>query len=118
VRKIKELLKHKKNLKTIYTFICPIFELKVKLFLGDNKKFEKTDDAAVYTMSNGITTEFIVWIKKEDELYHMIHETLHLTKRIFRYVGISFDMHNDELIAYYQNYWIRKFWDKMSKFVK
>ena len=101
---------------TKYIFICPIFELKVILLLGDNKDFQERDDAALYTKINGRTTEFIVWIKQKDGLYDMIHETLHLTRKMFMFLGIDFNAKNDEMIAYYQNYWIKKFWDKMAKF--
>ncbi|GAI51578.1 unnamed protein product [marine sediment metagenome] len=47
----------------------------------------------------------------------MVHETLHLVVRIFEQGGIPFNSENEEIIAYYQNYWIGKFWDKMSKFI-
>ena len=57
---------------------------------------------------------------KEDKIDYdsMIHETVHLVRRIFDKKGIPFNSNNDEMIAYYQNYWIKKFWDKMSKFIK
>ncbi|MHA1402007.1 MAG: hypothetical protein ACTSQE_16790 [Candidatus Heimdallarchaeaceae archaeon] len=66
---------------------------------------------------NGISG-FLVWIDKPENYYTIVHECLHLTKIIFMYHGVPFNSENDEFIAYYQNYWVRKFWHKMSKFVK
>ena len=42
----------------------------------------------------------------------LVHECLHLVKGIFRERGIPFTAENDEAIAYYQEWWFEKLWQK------
>lgn len=117
----------KKKPKTIYKFICPIFQVEVLLILGDKKQLKKYNissenscyDAGVYELlENEIVIGYIVWIENKIAYNSMVHETLHLTRMMFQMLNIPFTAKNDEMIAYYQNYWVRVFWNKMSKFVK
>lgn len=118
-----------------YKFICPIFQIKVYLVIGDKKQLksfhcyeEDYHDAECHNIeveeinsdgSEGIKNRhLLVWIKENEDYHGMVHETVHLVKRIFEIMGIPFNDNNDEIIAYYQNYWVRKFWHKMGKFVK
>lgn len=109
-----------------HQFICPLFKIKVKLYLGDKNKFvdligeHESEKFCAITSSidhgKGYL-EYFVWIEKPTDYHSMVHETLHLTSRIFYTMGIPFDMKNDEMIAYYQNFWVRQFWNKMSNYI-
>jgi len=118
-----------------YKFICPLFQIGVYLILGDKKQLKSFDcyeedchDAECHTLDiekyddKGNlyfkSRKLLVWIQDEDDYYAIVHETVHLVKRIFEIMGIPFNEENDEMIAYYQNYWVRTFWHKMSKFIK
>lgn len=109
-----------------HKFICPLFRIEIRLYAGDKSKFKILDDSdnnysaitSTITKNNDELDYFLVWVEKPDSYYDMVHETLHLTKRIFELVGVPFDKDNDEIIAYYQNYWVRTFWHKMSKNIK
>ena len=102
-----------------YKFICPIFRIEVWLCMGNKEKDEGySASVGTVTKDSGDIDHITVWIEKPDNYNDMVHETIYLTKRIFEIVSIPFTAENDEIIAYYQNYWVRKFWNKMSKFVK
>lgn len=109
-----------------YKFICPLFRIEVRLLVGDKKKL-KVDwlyencycaITSTVTKDNGVLEYITVWVEKANDYNSMVHETVHLTKRIFEMMGIPFNETNDEIIAYYQNYWVRKFWNKMSSEIK
>jgi len=124
----------KKKQQIKFKFLCPIFGVEVCLNLGEiDKDNPPTIFGAEYTPngdSSAETTTIIsekngekievgyhVWVKDKTDYHSMVHETLHLVKRILDKKGIPFDGDNEELIAYYQGYWVRKFWHKMSKFI-
>ena len=118
-----------KNNKTKFKFICPIFRVEVILYLGDKKQLkvysldysinkDSLAECLLYSDKDDTPLGLVVWVKDEVDYYSMVHETLHLVKRIFELKNIPFDSENDEMIAYYQGYWVRKFWNKMGKFIE
>jgi len=111
-----------------YKFICPIFRDEVFLFIGDIDKAKKfCKGLEISPNHTGKCSEiqdketkvegFLVWIDEPKNYNTMVHECLHLVSYIFKMHNIPFNETNDEIIAYYQNYWVRKFWNKMSKSV-
>jgi hypothetical protein len=54
---------------------------------------------------------FLVWSEKNDDIFTIMHETLHLVVKIFGYTGAAFSGDNEETIARYQEFWVRKFLD-------
>jgi hypothetical protein len=114
-----------------FKFDCPIFRIDVFLVIGKRKEAESfcndlkeyglDDDCAggVWEIEDKDTKNksFLVWVDGMNQYHNMVHETLHLTRKIFGMHGVEFNSDNDEIIAYYQNYWVRKFWNKMSKYV-
>lgn len=109
-----------------YKFFDPLFYANVWLLIGSREEFNEeldnsiheTDQALTIQMTNGDVTRFYVWLKNCSRYYNMVHETLHLAHRILNHASIDITNDNIELVAYYQNYWVRKFWHKMSKFIK
>jgi hypothetical protein len=115
-----------------YKFVCPLFRITVYLVTGDKKQLKsfhcyepdyhdaETHFVEVEKFDKDGSTESIkdtwllVWLNGNFDYNGMVHETVHLVKRIFGIMGIAFNETNDEMIAYYQNYWVRKFWHKMS----
>ena len=107
-----------------YKLICPLFQVKVLLVSGDKKQLEKfvddfgdnEHDAECHTIYDKASKidGFLVWIKDPMDYNGIVHETMHLIKRIFECMGIPFNLENDEIMAYYQNYWVRKFWHKIN----
>jgi len=119
----------------IYKFICPLFQIGINLVTGDKKQLKRFEcyeeayhDAECHTIDiekydkNGEMNlkirRILIWIEKSDDYNGMVHETIHLVKRVFEIMGVPFTAENDEIIAYYQNYWVRTFWHKMSKDIK
>jgi hypothetical protein len=108
-------------------FICPIFHDDIYLMTGNKDAANKfcsgldlTDKhrgkcAEMADDSSKLPGGFLVWVDKNENFYTMVHETLHLAKTVFEYHGVPFNQENDEFIASYQNYWVRKFWITMSK---
>jgi len=120
--------KTKKKHRTRFKFICPIFQDEIFLFIGEKEKAEQfcgglnlttNHRGKVVEMFNSDETRtgFLVWVDCFKNYHTMVHETLHLTGLIFKFHGVPFTADNEEMIAYYQNYWVRKFWHKMSKFI-
>lgn len=108
-----------------YKFKCPMYGVEVTLVVGLRKQLknivgdsgDNEHDAECHTIydDKSVVIGFLIWIEKPTDYNAMVHETLHLIKRIFECIGIPFNSDNDEIMAYYQNYWIRLFWNKMSK---
>ena len=115
------------------TWKCPIYRVTVHFLTGDSKKAEKfckglaLEDGwaagGVWEIEkknkdNMIEKEFLVWIEDKTNFFYMVHETAHLVQRIFEFVGVTYSQTNKEAIAYYQEYWVRKFWHVMDKKVE
>jgi hypothetical protein len=60
-----------------------------------------------YVVDNENQKVFLVWSEKHDDMYTIMHEVVHLIKKIFEYTGAKFE--DDETIARYQEFWVRKF---------
>jgi hypothetical protein len=107
-----------------YKFKCPLFRVKVLLVIGDKKQLEKIvedfgenyHDAECHTIYDNKCKikGFLLWIEDPNDYHALVHESMHLLKRIFECINIPFTTDNDEIMAYYQCYWVRKFWNKMS----
>jgi len=120
----------KKEINRVY--YCPTYRVKVhfrtgpaegiKKFCGGLDEDEFTCGGCYQiTKTNGDGSrekEFLVWIEDKTDHHHMVHETAHLVQHVFGYMGVTYDNTNKEAIAYYQEYWVRKFWHVMSKNVK
>ncbi len=119
--------KMKKKDKIYRRFTCPIFMVNVHFIIGDKKdikRFCADLDPSEYaaggcwdiekTVGNSKEYSVLIWLDDIDALYNMIHETVHLVRLIFNHFNIPFTAENDEMIAYYQNYWIRKIWRVMA----
>lgn len=59
--------------------------------------------------------EYLVHVEDKGDFYTLSHEVVHLVRWIFTDRGILFDNTNDETIAYYHTYWLKKLWRAMSK---
>lgn len=64
---------------------------------------------------NSLGGEHFIWINGKDNYYTLTHECLHLVKGVCEALSIPFDKDNDELVAYYQEYWVRRLWRVVSK---
>lgn len=125
------MIKKKEEIKKVRTrsyFLCPVFGVSVCLNLGNRRPIIafgaehepfKDSHAETTTLINDDDVEvgYNVWVKDKTDYHSMVHETLHLVVKIFDKKGIPFNAENHELIAYYQGYWVRKFWHTMSKFI-
>ncbi len=58
---------------------------------------------------------YIVWIENKNGFYTLIHEIVHLITRIFTDRSIPISKGNDEIFAYYQNWWFKKLWRIMNQ---
>jgi len=58
---------------------------------------------------------YVVCLTDHKDFYTLMHECVHLVKRIFADRGIPFTAENDEAIAYYQAWWFRTLWRKCNK---
>jgi len=118
-------VKKKEYLKVRY--VCPLFNDDIYLMTGDQdaaenfcKGLELTDKhrgktAEIADKGSLLPGGFLVWVDSRQNYYTMVHETLHLARIIMEYHGVPFNAENDEFIATYQTYWVKKFWHTMSK---
>jgi hypothetical protein len=54
---------------------------------------------------------FLIWVEEQKDFMTIMHESLHLVVKIFDYTGADFSGKNEETIARYQEFWVRKFMD-------
>lgn len=127
---MKNIQKKKKTEKIKYHFNCPIFNDDIYLFIGSKEKANAfcrdlniTDKhlgkTAEIADTNSLLPEgFLVWVKEPEMYYTIVHECLHLTRLIFAYHGVPFNETNDEVMAYYQEFWVEKFWHIMGNLIE
>ena len=56
-----------------------------------------------------VERSYIIRIEEKD-FYTLSHECIHLVRHILDDRGIPFSPQNDEVIAYYHNYWLKRLW--------
>lgn len=62
-----------------------------------------------------VTTEYLVVVYRKEDFYTLSHELIHLVKDIFLTTGVPFNSNNDETIAYYHEFWLKRLWRIMNK---
>lgn len=72
--------------------------------LSDIKKHSRT-----VGFSHNAKDYFVIWYRHPDDLSTLVHELYHLCTMIFNYKGVPITVENDETMAYYMGYWIKKF---------
>ena len=97
-----------------YNFKCPIFGVNVVVNFDNepNSGYVATTYVKETLELNDedkkkISFEIRIREDHRDNWLILVHECLHLTRRIFQYTGVPFNTSNHELIAYYQGYWIK-----------
>lgn len=86
----------------------PVLQAEVELHLcRDLGVYCATVDTEV--QDNGIPL-YVVSLTNRRDFYSLLHECVHLVRRIFEDRGIPFGTENHELIAYYQEWWFRALW--------
>lgn len=60
-------------------------------------------------------TKYLIWMMDHYTFYALVHELIHLTRWIFINAGVPFGPDNDEGIAYYQGYWLKKIWNDLGR---
>ena len=61
---------------------------------------------------------YVMYLTDHRDFYTLIHECIHLVKRIFADRGIPFNAENDEAIAYCQTWWVQTLWRACHKRAK
>lgn len=74
-------------------------------FYGRVDRFEKDTGERKYVVS----------LSRKDDMASLIHECVHLVRLIFRDRHIPFDEFNDESIAYYLCWWVKRLWSSYHK---
>ena len=116
-------------------WIDPVYTTEIYLLLGDRQKYGKwckrmfNDDdvnklfiAEAFGAGNGQRKMFGVWFEewkfKQMYLTTLVHETMHLTHRIFDYVGIRADATNSEPWAYFQEYLFQEMLNRLERWAR
>lgn len=61
-----------------------------------------------------IERSYIIRIE-ENDFYTLSHECIHLVRHILDDRGIPFRPENDEVVAYYHTYWLKRLWRLTNK---
>lgn len=93
-------------------FYDRIYCAAVELQIGKQKGLFS---CSVETVMDGEYPVYVMKLSNKNDFYGLVHESLHLVKSIFRDRQIPFTPENDETIAYYQSWWVRKLWHEMHK---
>ncbi len=60
-------------------------------------------------------TSWLVWVKSCRDWKIMVHEAAHLTFRVLNNRGVGYSGGNDETWCYLQEFFIKEFWQVMTK---
>lgn len=103
-------------------FSCPLTKQTVNLYYLDNtedlsKKHNLPDTSKVkaFVFSNEGSFH-VVFLKQYYTTGTLVHETVHLVNFIFEHIGQRLDSINDEIQAYYTQYWFEKFYKEIEKY--
>lgn len=58
---------------------------------------------------------YVVWLLRKKDYYTLTHEVVHLASRILKDRSIDIRDSNQEVLAYYQEYWVKILWKAISK---
>lgn len=62
-----------------------------------------------------LQVKYLIWISDKKDFYALVHETNHLTQKILTDRGVPYTSENTEVIAYYQDFWVKRLWRLMNK---
>jgi hypothetical protein len=101
-------------------FYEPVLFSDVVVKIGDPVRGELSGSTETQEKitKKGKEVRYLITLQSNKDYYCLAHECLHLVKRIFTDRGIPFNEQNDEMIAYYQSYWIKRIWRSMPKKVR
>lgn len=68
-----------------------------------------------YTKKDGTVERTYIIRVEHNDFYTLAHECIHLVKHIFTDRGVPFRPENDETIAYYHGYWLKRLWRLTAK---
>ena len=93
----------------------PVFKAEVELSFdvleGKFSAYTDTVETVSFKGKNEIRRiKYVVRLANRKDFYGLLHECVHLVKAIFRDRGIPFTGENDEVIAYYMNFWFVILW--------
>lgn len=95
-----------------------MFHAHVVFYVGKSPE-DKALAACVYdrecTGVNAGIKEYVIELKDPSNFYGIVHEVVHLVQHIFTDRDILFNEANHEVMAYYQEWWVRKLWHLASR---
>lgn len=68
-----------------------------------------------YTKEDSTVERSYIIRIEENDFYTLAHECIHLVRHILTDRGIPFTPENDEIIAYYHGYWLKRLWRLSNK---
>lgn len=109
---------------TVY-FITDSIPSEVKNFI--NKRSDKRASNDFDMLEGSITLldktdsrgrkfrDYLINVEDKNDFYVLLHESVHLVGWILEDRNISVKKENDEIFAYYQEYWFKTLWRFMNK---
>ncbi len=82
---------------------------KMKLSSDFDPKLQGYVEVYDHAGKYGVERTYILRIE-ENDFYTLAHECIHLARHILDDRGIPFRPDNDETIAYYHGYWLKRLW--------
>lgn len=85
----------------------------------EQKKYgvKANDEAAGFTIRlvKDKKVKHLIWLLDHNSIYEVTHEIIHLCKSVFVGCGVPFTPENEEGIAYYQGFWLKKIWNDLGR---
>jgi len=105
-------------MKKKYKFYDKIYFATVIVKVGE--PLDKLRNAGMTTLDidnkkGGTKRYYLINLDNKKDFYSLMHECLHLVRRIFDDRGVEFRAENDEAIAYYFMYWFKQIWRRINK---
>lgn len=100
-----------------YTFYEPILFAKVVV------RIEKDPESCLGGSArreermgkDGKEVRYLLQLENNKDFYTLQHELIHIVKQIFVDRMIPFTAENDEILAYYLEYWFKTIWRRINK---
>lgn len=101
-----------------WDFYDEVLHTNIRVELGNVLSDDRRDaEMAVEEkkIKDGTEVRYVIRLTSKKQFYSLVHEALHLVKHVFVDRNIPFNKHNDEMIAYYQEFVVKKIWRILNK---
>jgi len=88
------------------------WQKKERIKIDENESFAGLGGACfsvdITKKDGSFYVEFVIWVSDKNDVVVLSHEVIHLVSKIFERRSVPFDRHNEETVAQYHSFWMRR----------